>query len=121
MTLVTAWDICGFLRIIANEKYRQRNKNLGGRAHRADPDRREDAARARDSDVDCRLRFETCLLANEICETRETAYFLPIAFADEAIDWNDEQSLVNWFGWWSSVHVDQYRLFHVVGTDMALE
>ncbi|KAL4732543.1 hypothetical protein ACLX1H_001559 [Fusarium chlamydosporum] len=34
----------------------------------------------------------------------------------ELIDSNDEQSLVNWFGWWSIMNLDRYRKFTVVGS-----
>lgn len=42
-----------------------------------------------------------------------------VIFADRCIDPNDEQSLVNWFGWWSLVKVDQYRKFYVIGSGPA--
>ncbi|KAH7149763.1 hypothetical protein B0J13DRAFT_440307 [Dactylonectria estremocensis] len=41
----------------------------------------------------------------------------PLIFAPEFIDGNDEQSLVNWFGWWSSMNMDQFRKFTVIGSD----
>ncbi|KAF4441375.1 hypothetical protein F53441_12052 [Fusarium austroafricanum] len=37
-------------------------------------------------------------------------------FAPQSIDGNDEQSLVNWFGWWSIMNLDEYRKFFVVGS-----
>ncbi|KAK5660802.1 hypothetical protein OQA88_12170 [Cercophora sp. LCS_1] len=36
--------------------------------------------------------------------------------APPCIDPNDEQSLVNWFGWWSMTRADQFRKFFVVGS-----
>ncbi|KAF5628310.1 uncharacterized protein FTJAE_8847 [Fusarium tjaetaba] len=39
-----------------------------------------------------------------------------VVFAPDSIDGNDEQSLVNWFGWWSILNLDQYRHFTVVGS-----
>ncbi|KAH7112770.1 hypothetical protein B0J13DRAFT_461177 [Dactylonectria estremocensis] len=41
----------------------------------------------------------------------------PLIFAPEFIDGNDEQSLVNWFGWWSSMNMGQFRRFIVLGTE----
>ncbi|KAH7160608.1 hypothetical protein EDB81DRAFT_644304 [Dactylonectria macrodidyma] len=41
----------------------------------------------------------------------------PLIFAPESIDGNDEQSLVNWFGWWSSMNMDQFRKFTVLGSE----
>lgn len=39
-----------------------------------------------------------------------------VIFADRSIDPNDEQSLVNWFGWWSLARAEEYRKFYVVGS-----
>ncbi|KAF5667573.1 hypothetical protein FHETE_5631 [Fusarium heterosporum] len=39
-----------------------------------------------------------------------------LIFAPECIDDNDEQSIVNWFGWWSIMNLDTYRKFSVVGS-----
>ncbi|KAI1045216.1 hypothetical protein LB505_004989 [Fusarium chuoi] len=39
-----------------------------------------------------------------------------VVFAPNLIDGNDEQSLVNWFGWWSILNLDQYRHFTVLGS-----
>ncbi|CEI62978.1 hypothetical protein FVEN_g457 [Fusarium venenatum] len=39
-----------------------------------------------------------------------------IIMCPEMIDNNDEQSLVNWFGWWSVVNLDRYRRFTVIGS-----
>ena len=39
-----------------------------------------------------------------------------VILGPELIDNNDEQSLVNWFGWWSIMNLDQYREFAVVGS-----
>jgi chromo domain-containing protein 1 len=38
-------------------------------------------------------------------------------YAPDSIDGNDEQSLVNWFGWWSIMNLDMYRKFSVVGSN----
>jgi chromo domain-containing protein 1 len=42
-----------------------------------------------------------------------------VIFAERCIDPNDEQSLVNWFGWWSLGKVDKYRKFYVLGSGPA--
>lgn len=39
-----------------------------------------------------------------------------VIYADQFIDPNDEQSLVNWFGWWSLMHIDVYRKFYIIGS-----
>ncbi|KAK7948037.1 chromo domain-containing protein [Apiospora aurea] len=43
----------------------------------------------------------------DICKT---------VWASEHIDPNDEQSLVNWFAWWSTTRLTRYRKFHVIGS-----
>ncbi|KAK8087207.1 hypothetical protein PG994_002181 [Apiospora phragmitis] len=43
----------------------------------------------------------------DICKT---------VWASEYIDPNDEQSLVNWFAWWSTTRLTSYRKFYVVGS-----
>ncbi|RTE76459.1 hypothetical protein BHE90_009082 [Fusarium euwallaceae] len=40
----------------------------------------------------------------------------PFVFAPECIDGNDEQSMVNWFGWWSIMNLDRFRKFSVLGS-----
>lgn len=37
-------------------------------------------------------------------------------WAGEHIDPNDEQSLVNWFAWWSTTRLTSYRKFYVIGS-----
>lgn len=44
-----------------------------------------------------------------------------VIFADRCIDPNDEQSLVNWFGWWSLVKVNKYRKFYVLGSSSSVK
>ncbi|UPK93990.1 hypothetical protein LCI18_004925 [Fusarium solani-melongenae] len=41
---------------------------------------------------------------------------LPFIFAPKCVDGNDEQSLVNWFGWWSIMNMDRFRKFSVLGS-----
>jgi chromo domain-containing protein 1 len=40
----------------------------------------------------------------------------PVLVTSEFIDANDEQSIVNWFSWWATQHVREFRRFEVVGT-----
>lgn len=39
-----------------------------------------------------------------------------IVLAPDSIDGNDEQSLVNWFGHWSTLNIDQFRRYAVIGS-----
>lgn len=43
----------------------------------------------------------------------------PVVYADETIDPDDEQALVNWFAGWTMTKLDQFRKFTVVGTSGA--
>ncbi|KAI5457273.1 hypothetical protein BGZ63DRAFT_74729 [Mariannaea sp. PMI_226] len=40
----------------------------------------------------------------------------PLIFAPSSIDGNDEQSLTNWFGWWSIMNLSQFREFTLMGS-----
>lgn len=40
-----------------------------------------------------------------------------LIFAPQCIDGNDEQSLVNWFGYWTIENMDQASLFYVLGSN----
>ncbi|KAF3766380.1 hypothetical protein M406DRAFT_330207 [Cryphonectria parasitica EP155] len=44
-----------------------------------------------------------------------------VLYADSSIDPHDEQSLVNWFGWWSMACSDQYRKFYVIGSKLSMD
>ncbi|EQL04122.1 chromo domain-containing protein [Ophiocordyceps sinensis CO18] len=39
-----------------------------------------------------------------------------VVFAPDVINGSDEQSLVNWFGWWAIMNMDQLRTFSVIGS-----
>lgn len=40
----------------------------------------------------------------------------PVLVTSEFIDANDEQSIVNWFSFWATQHLHEFRCFEVVGT-----
>jgi hypothetical protein len=40
----------------------------------------------------------------------------PVVLAPKCINENDDQSLVNWFGWWTVRHMDVFARFHVLGS-----
>ncbi|KAJ2982972.1 hypothetical protein NQ176_g1019 [Zarea fungicola] len=60
------------------------------------------------------VRMKTVLLVNKL---QEEALATAVICAPAFIDGNDEQSLVNWFGWWSTSQVNQFRKFTVVCSD----
>lgn len=77
------------------------------------------------SSNECEPRLQAAVLASELHRIRAKKLSSsggmdedqsPLVYADPSIDPNDEQSLVNWFGWWSTMRADQFRKFHVVGS-----
>lgn len=80
-----------------------------------------------------------CGASLEDCEATETAWMIlrdlveasrrgrdwkdeglfPVVCAPDGHAPADEQSLVNWFGWWSMMHLEDYRGFIVLGTSEA--
>ncbi|KID80546.1 chromo domain-containing protein, partial [Metarhizium brunneum ARSEF 3297] len=45
----------------------------------------------------------------------------PLVYAPDVLDGNDEQSLVNWFGSWAMLHIQQFRNFLVLGSSYQTE
>ncbi|KAK1832112.1 hypothetical protein QBC39DRAFT_257193 [Podospora conica] len=75
---------------------------------------------------ECNARFASSVSAMELHNLRHTRSgpyeadeedASPLIYAPPYIDPNDEQSLVNWFGWWSLQRADQLRQLWVLGTD----
>ncbi|KAK4133283.1 hypothetical protein BT67DRAFT_62332 [Trichocladium antarcticum] len=124
--VVTAWNIHEYLLEVADEKYKARQA-LWDRPGDTQP---EIAADLRDlSDEDCRIRYQAADLASELhimrtCTAGQYAHDeanSSLVYADSTIDPNDEQSLVNWFGWWTILQADQFRKLHVVGSSEAIK
>ncbi|WYZ37559.1 hypothetical protein EsH8_II_001065 [Colletotrichum jinshuiense] len=123
--IVAAAGICEYLRELAFDRSNQRNDLLaeGDRTRRRpNPAREETACKAGLGREDCAARFETWAIVDDLRPSLSTnimpdEQLEPIIFADGCIDANDEQSLVNWFGYWSQTRFDQFRKFHVLGTD----
>ncbi|OIW25825.1 hypothetical protein CONLIGDRAFT_647555 [Coniochaeta ligniaria NRRL 30616] len=121
--LVTAYNLHEYLEELALVKSRERERLLN--LHKHDVPQAEMLAKSRglNSD-DCAYRFKAWSLALELHHLRArdagpsdvNEDLSSLQYADASIDPNDEQSLVNWFGWWSSMRLDQFRGFHVVGS-----
>ncbi|KAK3997162.1 chromo domain-containing protein 1 [Cladorrhinum sp. PSN332] len=78
------------------------------------------------SEEDCKDRFQAATQAAELHHHRERKFAgiygsSSLVYVDQSIDPNDEQSLVNWFGWWTSLRADQFRNFYVVGSSDAIK
>ncbi|KAK0673390.1 hypothetical protein QBC41DRAFT_266153 [Cercophora samala] len=124
--LITAWDIATYLRDLAWEKEQERTRLL------TSPEAMESTASlailenlkglSRD---DCESRFIAATKAFELHDLRsrkvppvgDNEESATLVYAIDSIDPNDEQSLVNWFGYWSTLRMDQFRHFYVLGSD----
>lgn len=124
--LVTAWDFAAYLRDLAEEKEHDRAKLL------ASPAAMESTANLAIlenlkglSKEDCESRFTAATKAYELDDLRrrklppvgDNEESATLVYAIDKIDPNDEKSLVNWFGYWSTLRLDQFRHFYVLGTD----
>lgn len=122
--LVVAYNITDYLSELSQEKSelrtRLRNDLWVRKAH--DPlgiamDKQKGAL----TDQDLEARQKTWLymewwLSQQVHSQIPFSSFNSTIFADRSIDPHDEQSLVNWFGWWSIEHSHEYRKFHVLGS-----
>jgi len=122
--LVTAWNFHSYLFDLATEKFRVRQaltSTTNAGAGKVDVE--IEAGQRGLGHLDCEARLVAAIKAFELFGRREAKAGPfdadeengPLVFADQSIDPNDEQSLVNWFGWWSTLRLDQFRHFHVIG------
>ncbi|KAM3512450.1 hypothetical protein MY11210_003940 [Beauveria gryllotalpidicola] len=63
------------------------------------------------------VRSKTFMLMRKLVEEDPGDITSPVEYAPVYIDGNDEQSLVNWFGWWSASQIDKFRKFSVICSD----
>lgn len=74
--------------------------------------------RFRDSDEWQRARLKTWELLRELrSESQLEDFTAPVVFAPQSIAADDEQSLLNWFGWWSTTQIDCIRKFTAICSD----
>jgi hypothetical protein len=117
LTVVASADLVFYLYRLAYEKEDERNRLSCS----------PNFARLLDiralSDADCRARYESHEISRELEEIHnvirhDMAYDKTnrLIFADERINGNDEQSLVNWFGGWSTSNLEGIRRFYVLGS-----
>ncbi|SPO05628.1 uncharacterized protein DNG_08315 [Cephalotrichum gorgonifer] len=116
--IVVARGVCDFLRDVADQRWIGR-KSIGlpaGKPGSGD----EPRGRALD---DCEALEVTWTILRHLVgvSTRDCSWrdedLAPIVFAQDSLRPDDEQSLVNWLGWWSMNNLDRYRKFIVFGTD----
>ncbi|OAA55915.1 chromo domain containing protein [Niveomyces insectorum RCEF 264] len=126
LALVAAWNLGDYLRGILEEKLQYRADTKADPRLTTKIERKRVAGQKGARQGQCELRYKVWLLFNDLCDGSGNGPISPspyengspnsIVFVDEAVDANDEQSLVNWFGLWSTMHMDQYRSFYVVGS-----
>lgn len=124
--LVTAHNIHEYLLELAEEKYKAR-QDLLRRPGELQPDIAANLSRL--SSEDCKFRYVAAGLAADLHLIRTAKAGpsandeenSPLVYVDSSIDPNDEQSLVNWFGWWTTLRADQFRKFHVVGSSETIK
>ncbi|KAK3343979.1 hypothetical protein B0T25DRAFT_572953 [Lasiosphaeria hispida] len=126
--LVTASNISDYLMELALEKSEERD-SVRARLDSSSINMEIEANLRGLSQSDCELRFKVAAQASELdhYRTRRAGLYgededsnSSLIYADPAIDPNDEQSLVNWFGWWSTMRADQFRKFYVVGSSSTI-
>ncbi|POS72863.1 chromodomain protein-3 [Diaporthe helianthi] len=122
--LVTAFNIVDYLRDLASEA-NQRHAWLKQRqgTHMSELEAADERNALGLSDQDLIARAKAWSVADEwlsVSMERNGVFSEEnhVIFAEKCIDPNDEQSLVNWFGWWSLEKVDQYRKFYVLGSGL---
>lgn len=120
--LVTAFNIVDYLRDLASEA-NQRQARLKQRqgTHMSELEAADERNVLGLSDQDLIARAKAWSVADEwlsVSMERNRVFSEEnhVIFAEKCIDPNDEQSLVNWFGWWSLEKIDQYRKFYVLGS-----
>ncbi len=127
--LITAHNFHEYLADLELERSRARKDFIGVEKETPRMQARLDEAGL--GDESSYLRRAAVELANEIHSIHltktelfgESDDYTSLTFVDACIDPNDEQSLVNWFGWWSSLRLDQFRKFYVMGSspDIGIE
>ncbi|KAG8160280.1 hypothetical protein KVR01_009816 [Diaporthe batatas] len=120
--LVTAFNIVDYLRDLASEA-NQRQASLKQRqgTHMSELEAADERNALGLSDQDLIARAKAWSMADEWLSVNmeRNGVFSEqnhVIFAEKCIGPNDEQSLVNWFGWWSLENIDQYRKFYVLGS-----
>ncbi|KAK4461164.1 chromo domain-containing protein 1 [Cladorrhinum samala] len=121
--LVTAFNIHEYLFELAREKEEARHRLCRSQLRQEEIAIEENLQGL--SRQDCSDRFLAATRAAELHHLRTIRFAVPygdhedkcsLTYVDPSIDPNDEQSLVNWFGWWTSLRADQFRKFYVVGS-----
>lgn len=127
--LVVAYNITDYLSELSREKSELRARlenDLWLRKANNPSEIAKDKSKAALTDQDLEARQKTWLymewwLSQQVHSQVPFSSFNSTIFADRSIDPHDEQSLVNWFGWWSIEHSHEYRKFYILGSSSKVE
>lgn len=120
--LVAGWDLHEYLSDLAKQKADERQEVKSAQHANSEYELQTHGL----AYEECNDRFLSSVKAMELHNLRDARSGLygadeednsPLIYAPPYIDPNDEQSLVNWFGWWSLQRADQFRQLWVLGTD----
>ncbi|KAI0884832.1 uncharacterized protein GGS22DRAFT_200502 [Annulohypoxylon maeteangense] len=111
-------DFPNYLKAITLEKAKEHETIYSTR--RNDPRREEMMTELGLSRADLEARFRSWEVLKDIMDNfgdeEASEDIRKVHWITDLIDPNDEQSLVNWFCWWSTLKCDQYRKFTVLGS-----
>ncbi|KAI0121424.1 hypothetical protein F4776DRAFT_655578 [Hypoxylon sp. NC0597] len=111
-------DFPNYLKAITLEKAKEHEEMSS--SHKDDPRLEEMLADHGLGKKDLDARFRAWEILKDIMEKfrdeEASEEIRKVSWITDFIDPNDEQSLVNWFCWWSGLKCDQYRKFTVLGS-----
>ncbi|KAM0335228.1 hypothetical protein ACHAQA_000270 [Verticillium albo-atrum] len=111
--LVVSASIVEFLQELSHEKAVQRQNFLSRNSRHFGPDLEVQAQQQGISHEDCIARLETLSMVTRLINSGKgnlaDEVQEPFVYVDDCIDANDEQSLGNWFGFWSLTKLDCYQ------------
>ncbi|KAL7624477.1 hypothetical protein AAE478_006042 [Parahypoxylon ruwenzoriense] len=119
--IVACADFPNYLKAITLEKEKEHQAMC--LSHKDDPKLEEMLGEIGLRKSDLEARFRAWKLLNDIIKqfgSEETSEDIrKVEWITDFIDPNDEQSLVNWFCWWSTTKCDRYRKFTVLGSSVS--
>ncbi|EEY17543.1 conserved hypothetical protein [Verticillium alfalfae VaMs.102] len=119
--LVVSESIVDFLQDLAHEKTSQRETLFSRQPRHSSLEALESQAKQQGiTQEDCAARHEALSIVLDLIGSAEGRLMdevqEPFIYVNDCIDANDEQSLGNWFGYWSLTKLDSYRKFHILGS-----
>lgn len=121
VTLVVSESIVDFLQDLAHEKTSQRETLFSRQPRHSSLEALELQAKQQGiTQEDCAARREALSIVLDLIGSAKGQLMdevqEPFIYVNDCIDANDEQSLGNWFGYWSLTKLDSYRKFHILGS-----